>query len=277
MTSTCRSAHLAALGAVAAALAVPTAAAATATVTVDRDCYSPGDTIRERGTGFTPGAEIAETLALLDPETSDPFGQLVAPPFSADAGGSFDRRIAAPQLASRTHRRERAIAAFTDQADPRGEAPTVDWWLTAWRVEIRQWMGGRARPGRSMLVDAYGWTWGTSLYAHYYRGRTAVKTVRLGALRGSCGDMRKRVLQFPFRRPRRGRWTVAFSATRSLDPRTDPFWFYKVRVPYAVSPAKTLRWRSVVARAGSTPSSSTSSRRHSRYCRRACARRPERA
>jgi hypothetical protein len=271
---TLRSRHVTLIGSLAAALAVPAAAEATPSVTMDKACYAPGDMITQRGTGFTPGAEILESLALLDPETSDRFGQLVAPPVTADAHGSFLRRIAAPPLARAADRREKAVSAFTDQGQP---AAAAAWTLTAWRVDVRQWMAGRANPGRTMLVDAYGWTSGTSLYAHYYRGRAAVKSVRLGALRGSCGDMRKRVLQFPFRRPRRGRWTVYFSATRRLDKRTDPFWFYKVRVPYTASPASTLRWSSVVPRAGSTPSSSTSSRRHSRYCRRACARRPERA
>jgi len=279
MSSTPRSRHLALVASLAvAALGAPAAAGAAPTVTFDRSCYSPGEPIIQAGSGFAPDADIAESLGLFGLDTGELVGLLGAPPVRADAQGSFVRRIRAPGLARRVHRREQAVSMFTNQADPEVGAVPVYWSLTAWDVEIKQWAAGRAQPGRTMLVDTFGWTSaGTTLYAHYYRGRTRVKSVKLGALRGECGDMRKRVAQFPFRRARPGRWTVFFSAPRRLDKRADAWISRVVRVSYTASPASTRRWRSVVRRAGSTPSSSTSNRRHSRYCRSACARRPERA
>jgi hypothetical protein len=48
---------------VGAALAVvPAGAQAAATVQVDRTCYSPGDTITETRSGFTPDAAVRESL-----------------------------------------------------------------------------------------------------------------------------------------------------------------------------------------------------------------------
>jgi hypothetical protein len=82
-----------------------------------------------------------------------------------------------------------------------------------------------------MVVDTYGWTSaGTTLYAHYYRGGKRIKDVKIGALRGDCGDLRKRVKQFPFRNVRPGRWTVYFTGTRKYDKANDPALFFKVRV-----------------------------------------------
>lgn len=243
------------------------------TVALDRACYSPGEPITQTGSGFGTGSGIAENLSLLDPANDEVLATLLAPPVTTDLEGSFIRRIRAPRLAHRTDRRERAVSTFTDQADPANTWTSVQWTLSSWELEIEEWAAGNVKPGGAMTVDAYGWTSaGSSLYAHYYRGRTPVKHARLGALTGACGDLRRRVRQFPFRRVRPGRWTVFFSTTRKLDKRDDAWISYTVRVPgrsQTASPASTLRWRSVVRRAGSMPSSSTSRRRHSRYCRRA--------
>ena len=73
-----------------------------------------------------------------------------------------------------------------------------------------------------MTIDTYGWTAdGDTLYAHYYSGTTHVRTARIGAVTGPCGDLPKTVRQFPFRRVRAGQWRVFFSATRVLDKQRD--------------------------------------------------------
>lgn len=229
---------------VASAVAAVPVFAAPQTVALDRTCFSPGEPIAQVGTGFTAGAEIAESLSLLDPATDEPLRSFFAPPVRADAEGSFKRLIPAPRLARRTDRREPAISAFTDQTDPQRLWTSVPWTLSAWEVEIDEWARGRANPRGTMVVDTYGWTSaGSTLYAHYYRGRAHVRDVRLGALRGACGDLRKRVRQFPFRGDHAGRWKVFFSATRKLDRRDDAWIAYGVRVSrrYTASPASTRR------------------------------------
>ena len=85
-------------------------------------------------------------------------------------------------------------------------------------LNIPEWNNSPiAQPRRKMTVDAIGWTnLGPSLYAHYFRGPTEVKSVKLGALTGDCTDLKKRVRQFPFKNVKPGRWTVYFSTTASL-------------------------------------------------------------
>jgi hypothetical protein len=207
-------------------------AAPAAEVTFDRSCYSPGEAITQTGTGFTPGGDVAESLALVDPRTSRILWRGFAPPVRTGGQGEFSTRIAAPRLARRGDRREQALSTFTDQTDPQNKVAFFQWTLSDWDLRITPWDRGRARARRTMVIDTYGWTSaGSSLYAHYYRGRSLRKSVRLGGLGGPCGDLRKRVRQFPFRGVRPGRWTVYFSATRRLDRRNDPFFRYRVRVP----------------------------------------------
>lgn len=79
---------------------------------------------------------------------------------------------------------------------------------------------------------SFGWaTTGSSLYAHYYRGTTRIRTVRIGALTGACGDLRKTVRQFPFRGVKAGQWRIFFSATAVLDKRNDDWLRRTVTVP----------------------------------------------
>lgn len=171
----------------AAVAAAPAAAQAppppAASVTLDRTCYAPGDPITETARGFTPGAEVLETLALL------PTG-----------GGSAT--------------------------------------LSARDLVIPQWAGGRADPARSMTIDTFGWTVaGKTLYAHYYRGTTRICTVRIGALTGPCGDLRRTVRQFPFARVKAGEWRIFFSTTAVLNKRNDDWLRRTVIIPRAKATA----------------------------------------
>jgi hypothetical protein len=99
-------------------------------------------------------------------------------------------------------------------------------------VRIPEWAPGAADPARSMTIDTFGWTsGGSALYAHYYRGTTRIRTVRIGALTGECGNLRRTVRQFPFRGVRAGEWRVFFSATAVLDKQRDDFIRRTVVVP----------------------------------------------
>src|SRR4051794_31333182 len=174
-----------AFAAAAPAQAPPPAAPA---VTLDRTCYAPGDPITQAGHGFTPGAEVLETLSLLPPDGApNPLAVLSATRV-ADAAGNFAVQIRAPELARDADRREIAGSAFVDQSTvgpppapgtppgPPTLSATVTWTLSAWEADVPQWQHGTADPRRSMTVDAFGWTVaGKTLYAHYYRGTTRVR------------------------------------------------------------------------------------------------------
>jgi hypothetical protein len=203
-------------------------------VTVAAPCYTPGDPIVEVGKGFTPGAAVNETVSFTDPATSMPLGSLQTPPLTTQPDGSFTRALRAPDLRRNIDAREAAQAVFAEVADPTKSA-TVTWTLSVWFVDVAEWDGTRvatAKPGTKMTVSAMGWTGlGPSLYAHYVRGSTEVKAVKLGALTGPCRDLsRRRVRQFPFKAVKPGKWTVYFSTTKVFDKRLDAYGVYKVRV-----------------------------------------------
>jgi hypothetical protein len=225
-----------------AGLALATAAPAqtppsAAGVTFDRTCYSPGEAMTQTGHGFTPNAQVLELAALLAPNGGDPLRTLSAT-LTADASGAFAVRLRAPNLVRPSDRTEQGASVFTDQtpaapgAAPPPIGPTVLWTLSAWDVKVAQWSGATADPRRSMVLDTYGWTSaGSTLYAHYYRGTTRIRSVRIGALTGPCGNLRKTVRQFPFRGVRAGQWRVFFSATAVLDKQRDDFIRRTVVVP----------------------------------------------
>ncbi|HEY7010613.1 MAG TPA: hypothetical protein VH395_16810 [Jatrophihabitantaceae bacterium] len=212
-------------------------AAAAGTVTVDRSCYSPGDPITETGAGFSPTAGVLEVLSLIRLSSSNPLASLQAPLVTTDSAGGFSRQLRAPKLVSARDREEIAMASFTDQA--LGDAAplvTAQWTLSAWATEIPEWRKSvsAADPAKSMLVDTYGWTTaGKNVYAHYYRGTTFVKAVKLGALTGPCGNFKKRVKQFPFKKVQAGEWSVFISSSAILNKASDPWFRFKVRVPKA--------------------------------------------
>jgi hypothetical protein len=216
------------------AVAAPGQAAANPTVGTDRTCYSPGEPVIESGSGFTPNAQVNETVSLL--AGGRPIGTgSVNPPITTDAQGMFTRSFEAPDLMRPDDRAETVIGSFADQGSP--QSPLVvgpAWTLSAWEVRISAWAGHRANPRRSMVIDTTGWTTlGPNLYSHYYRGSKLIKDAKVGRLTGACGDLRKRVRQFPFHGVRAGMWTVYFSDTPTLDKVDDAWIRIRVRVRVA--------------------------------------------
>jgi hypothetical protein len=57
-----------------------------------------------------------------------------------------------------------------------------------------------------------------------------IKSVRIGALRGACGDLTTRIRQFPFRPVAAGAWTIYLTGSQVFDER-DMWIRYRVRVP----------------------------------------------
>jgi hypothetical protein len=231
MFSNAHAAIAAPLAIAALAMAPPGLAAANPSVTMDRSCYAPGDIITETGSGFTPSAQVVEALSLLAKLGSPPLVTGIAPSITADPQGGFTRRLEAPDLVRQEDRTEMVLTSFTDQAAPQSPVLPPAWTLSSWEVRIAAWANNRADPRRSMVVDTTGWTVDAqTLYAHYYRGSKLIKDVRIGALTGACGDLRKRVRQFPFHPARPGMWTVYFSGTPHFDKGHDVWKRARVRV-----------------------------------------------
>jgi hypothetical protein len=239
ITSTALALGVAAVVPVVAAAQTPTPPAVvppTATAALDRTCYAPGDPMVETGRGFAPNAQILQIAGFTAPGGSDVLRALSAT-VTADAAGNFRTVFRAPQLARAADRTEDAISLFTDPAaienptaTPPG--PVVAWTLSARDVKVAQWANRTADPARSMSVDAFGWTRGhANLYAHYYRGTTRIRSVKLGPLTGACGTFKRTVKQFPFKRVKAGEWRIFFSDTAVLDKTKDPFVRRTVIVP----------------------------------------------
>jgi hypothetical protein len=221
------------LAALAIFAAAATSASADPAVSVDRKCYSPGDAITRTGTGFTPSTQATESISFQTlglPVVS--LGSVTGPTVAIDAQGGFKDMVSAPKLRRPTKDyTETAIDTFTDPANPAKPA-TVQWTLSDWTIYVGAWAGRAARPGEPMTVYAFGWTSrGIVLYMHYYRGTKRYKTTRVGRLQGPCGDLTKRLTQFPFAHPKPGAWRVFFSTTKALDKVDDAWIRVNVRVP----------------------------------------------
>ncbi len=218
-----------------AAAAVPTGAHA-ASVQTDHACYSPGEVVTETGSGFTPSTEVTESLALVSPASGRAWN-FSAPPLTTDDQGAFARKLRAPDLQDASDRQESALAALTDQANP--AAPVIArWTLSDWTLRIKEWSDHVAKPGRQMTIDTYGWTTESgTLYAHYYRGSTHLKSVRIGATTGECGDLKKKVPQFPFKKVKAGEYSLYLSRTAALDKEHDSWLRVKARVPKSAATA----------------------------------------
>ena len=218
-----------------AAAAIPSAAHA-ASAQTDHACYSPGEIVTETGSGFTPNTEVTESLALLSPASGRAWS-FRAPPLTTDDQGAFVRRLHAPDLQDAGDRQESALAALTDQANP--SAPVIArWTLSDWTLRIREWSDHVAKPGRQMTIDTYGWTTESgTLYAHYYRGTTPLKSVRIGATTGDCGNLKKKVPQFPMKKVKAGEYTLYVSRTASFDKAHDAWLRMKTRVSKSAATA----------------------------------------
>jgi hypothetical protein len=234
-----RSLPLLALAAAGAA-AFPAAAAAAPTLTADRACYTPGQPIVLTGAGYTPAGPIRFLAAFAAVAGGDAGASAVpiGTPVAADAAGGLSARIAAPDLSSDDDIREALTITANDQARQAAQPPlppaeavaTVQVRLSAWAVGVRAWAGGRGDPRASSDFVGIGWEPFRRIWAHYVFAGTRVRSVRIGAVSGACGDLAKRIRQFPFRPVRAGSWTVYFSPDQEFD-RGGAWIRYRVVVP----------------------------------------------
>lgn len=197
----------AAAAVVAAALAVPASGSA-ATLEADppKRCYREQETVHLPGAGFTGNTRV------------DFFrdGAAIAPeqPIVTDAAGGMLGRLVLPGLLSG---QRRFVYTAVDSANP-ANAAEVGLLVTATDVILRPARGALNRP---LTVIGRGFFRGRTLWAHVLRrkrrGSPAVRTVRVGRLRGACRKVRaKRRL---FRRGvSPGRYRIQFDTFRRYRP-----------------------------------------------------------
>lgn len=211
------------------ALAVPALASAAPTVKTDLPCYSPGQAIGVSGAGYTPAGDVGVMFQLAGTRGNN----IVAAqdPLKADAAGGIGARIPAPPLASDNDLRETVTLTANDQArlgptgpigPPEESFAATQFVLTAADVLVGPWLNGHASPRALTTFRVFGWEPYRRVYAHYFLNGKRIKTVQIGAVSGPCGDLTKKVRQFPFRPVPAGRYRVRFTGTSFYDPQG--FW-----------------------------------------------------
>jgi hypothetical protein len=212
-----------------ATLAVPALATAAPTVNAELPCYSPGQPIGLSGAGYTPSGDVGLMFQLSGAHGNN----MVAPeaPLKADAAGGISARPPAPQLASDNDLRETVTLTANDQArigpsgpigPPEESFAVTQFLLSGVDVLVGPWLNGHANPRALTMFRVYGWEPYRRVYAHYFLNGKRVKTVAIGAVSGACGDMTRKVRQFPFRPVPAGRYRIRFTGTSFYDPQG--FW-----------------------------------------------------
>lgn len=221
-----RSTHRVVAGAVTAGVIVAAAPAAVAqtpmTLTLDRPCYSPGDTLTATGGGFSPNGPVSISLS------GAGVGMSRA---QADAAGSFRFQEAIEQddieglVGNDRVQRQVLITAVDDQRAAAGAEPpgvAAQFMLSQFGVVFRQ-NPDRLSARRKLQLAVFGFTGsaGRRAYLHYVRGGRRLVTVPLGVLRGDCGDLVRTLPRaVPARIARRGRFElrITLSPTDSAAP-----------------------------------------------------------
>jgi hypothetical protein len=218
--------------------AFPTVAQALPAVQSDAGCYRAGQSMTLTGSGFSPSAPIGFMFTLSGRKGNSVLSSDTTTP--ADAGGAFRTTVGMPELASSDDRREQMTITANDQSKLGPNGPigppeesfgvaTVQ--LTRWDVLVDPWIARAGDPRRLTRFDAFGWTEEKVLWAHYFRGAKRIKSVRIGAVQGACGDLSKRMRQFPFRPVAAGTWTIYFSGSQRFDKNAAWVRYRNVRVP----------------------------------------------
>ena len=202
------------------ALAAPCVAGG-AEVTVGRTCYAEGDTIEVTGSGFSIGGPVALALARgrtplhfsLDP-LSDAEGKVA---------GEFELEGETGWFHGRETRFTMTVTLRDQQLPNLIASTTLP--FSRWNVMVDGVAQGVLYPHLRTRVHAVGWTHaiGDVLYAHYVRRGRRHHTLRVGTIRGPCGDVERTLPHgFPFRPVPPGFWQVFFNTSRT-NYRTSPY------------------------------------------------------
>jgi hypothetical protein len=217
---------------VAAALATPATAAAAPTINADLPCYYPGQPIAISGAGYTAAGSVGLTFQLAGARGNN----MVAPkdPLTADPAGGITAKLPAPDLASDGDLRETVTLTATDQA---ATTATTQFLLTAVGVRVGPWFSGRANPRALTTFKVIGWEPFRKVYAHYFLNGKRLKTIEIGSVSGPCGDLTRKLRQFPFKPVPAGHYSIRFNGTRIFDPQG----FYAYYRDVVVTKAKAVR------------------------------------
>jgi hypothetical protein len=214
-------------------LALPGAAAADPTLSVDRPCYTPGETIRTTGGGYTPASQVGMSLSVLSRGGTKVYW--LRDPLTADDGGNISVSLRAPQLSLDEDTVEDVgLAAFEQPADQSGPPPfgSATFKLSTFDMVVGPWVRYNVDPKKVTTFRAYGFEGlAPVLYAHYFLRGKLKKTVRIGALTGACGNLSKKMKQFPFRPVPAGDWRIDFDTSRAYSPQADGIRYRHVKVP----------------------------------------------
>src|SRR6266536_1278276 len=226
------------------ALAVPATAAAAPTLKADLPCYYPGQPIGLSGAGYTPSGDIGLMFALSGSHGNNTVA--AKDPLTADAAGGINASLPAPALASDNDLRETVTLTANDQARlgpngplglPEESFAATQFLLTGVDVLVSPWLRGHVNPRSVTTFRVLGWEPFRRVYTHYFLNGKRLKTVALGSVSGPCGDLTKKLRQFPFRPVPAGKYKIRFTGTRVFDPQA--FWIgYRDVV---VSKAKAVR------------------------------------
>lgn len=215
----------------AAALALPATASAAPTIRADLPCYYPGQPIGVSGAGYTPAGSVGLSLQLAGPRGNNTVAQN---PLTADPAGGIAARLPAPDLASDNDLRE---SVTLTASDPSATSATTQFLLTAVGVQVVPWFSRRANPRALTTFKVIGWEPLRRVYAHYFLKGKRLKTVEIGPVSGPCGDLTKRLRQFPFRPVPAGHYSIRFSGSRFFDPQG----FYAVYRDVVVPKSKAVK------------------------------------
>jgi len=204
---------------------LPAGALARPSLSFDAPCYSAGDTIAYSGGGYTPDGEVNMFFGTA--------GKLVGRYAThADATGALSGRLDAPDpgrfMDSAEDAAEVGVSA-NDQArldadaGPEESVGFATFRLSRFGFRMRTPGNRDMTPRRPVRFEVTGYTnaVGRPAFLHYRRAGRTLETVRLGTLRGPCGDLKKSLRRaFPFRPVPAGEYKLAVttsptSATRA--------------------------------------------------------------
>lgn len=188
-----------------------------ASVTVDRACYSRGDTAKVNLSGMPPGETIALNLDLA-----------VVSEVPIDANGNGSTTFEVPRGRPPLPMKVRAQISLDILAETtfRLDAPFV-------RMSPK-----RAKPTSRIRYRLSGFARSGPIYVHVVRGSKRVRRVTLGKPKTRCGELVKRIEQLPLRRPRKGTYVVQFDQYRKYVKKRKASVRRTVRVRFA---SKTRR------------------------------------
>ncbi len=187
------------------------------------------------GTGFTPAGAV-NLLFMAGGE----IGSFAA---TADAAGAFHASLRAPDFdtfdedppAFNMNVSINDAAKFGPDGPigpPEETFAFVRLRITQWSADVAEFERASVRAGQRVTLETRGWTGaGDALYIHYVRNGKAVRSEKLGALKGPCGDMTKSFKAFAFKSAKPGNYAVRFSTQARWDK--DDRWMGYKRVKLA--------------------------------------------